>query len=74
MKVQKGNGFWTFLEMSIFEKPEKVLKKGVFFDICHENAHNYEKISNKFVMINFYKTRKKTFRDFFIRLIYILNG
>ncbi len=38
-KVQRGFGFWTFLKMSIFEKPKKVLKKGVFFDICDENAH-----------------------------------
>ena len=38
-KVQRGFGFWTFLKMSIFEKLRKVLKKGVFFDICDENAH-----------------------------------
>jgi hypothetical protein len=37
-KVQKGFGFWTFLKMSIFGNPEKVLKKGAFFEVLDHNA------------------------------------
>jgi len=39
-KSQKGNGFWTFLKMSIFWKPRKVSKIGQKCD-CDDNSHNY---------------------------------
>jgi len=44
-KVQKGFGFWTFLKMSIFEKPKKVLKKVTFFEVLDHNGLNYTKKS-----------------------------
>jgi hypothetical protein len=37
-KIQKGFGFLTFLKMSIFGNPEKVLKKGAFFEVLDHNA------------------------------------
>ena len=37
-KSRRGFKNWTYFFMSIFEKPKKVLKKGVFFTICEHNA------------------------------------
>ena len=50
-KVQRGNGFWTFLKMSIFEKPEKVLKKGVFLSLLEHNGLKHRKKTYNFVTI-----------------------
>ena len=52
-KVQKGNGFWTFLKMSIFENLRKVLKKGVFFEVLDHNGFIHRKSNYYFVTIFF---------------------
>jgi hypothetical protein len=39
--------------MSIFENPKKVLKKGVFFGLCDENAHKNKKMLKTIVMLIF---------------------
>ena len=39
--------------MSIFEKPKKVLKKGLVLEFSEHNALKTKKITQKSVMINF---------------------
>jgi hypothetical protein len=60
--------------MSNFENLRKVLKKGLFLDICHENAHNHRKSNYKNVTIIFTYFLKKRFRDFYVSLIYTNVG
>ena len=51
-KSQKENEKWTFLKMSNFRNPNKVLKIAVFFIFDH-NALIFIFDFDKFVMLNF---------------------
>ncbi len=45
-KVQRGNRFWTFLKMSIFEKSKDFMKKGLQFSVSEHNALIFKKTRN----------------------------
>ena len=55
--------------MSIFEKPKKVLKKGLVLEVSEHNAHKTKKITQKSVTIIFLNFCKNLFRDFVCKYI-----